>query len=227
MMMRAATAVSLLTAALRPAAAQTALDLFQQALALENSGCSMNYGRSAVNPNGHRRRLQLGLGQLTSAACDIATLQDRAAEVDLACCPNDSCNGAQPSQCDYRCAAHFLPFNADWYEHAQPNAHHNLICRDETFSERFRRCVQRNDSHRHRAGYDPRGGLVHTAEHQPHRQNRAEGHLPQRHPQLQSRPEGRGRDRMRRRDHRRRVLRFSIEMAAVSIENSTEKWLFQ
>ena len=35
------------------------------------------------------------------------------AEVDLACCPSDECSGGLPSQCDYRCAAHFLPFNAD------------------------------------------------------------------------------------------------------------------
>ena len=66
---------------LRPTAAQTALELFQQALALENEGCSMNYPRTEVNPNGHRRQLQLGLGQLTSAACDLTTLQDRAVSI--------------------------------------------------------------------------------------------------------------------------------------------------
>jgi hypothetical protein len=102
----------LLVATLRPVSGQTALELFQEALALEGEGCTLNFPNGPVNPNGHRR-MQLGLGGLTSDSCDITSLQDRAAEVDLACCPGDSCGGNIPTQCDYHCATHFLPFFAD------------------------------------------------------------------------------------------------------------------
>lgn len=92
--------------------AQTVLDLFQQAHALENEGCTITYPRGQVQGGGHRR-LQLGLGGLVSQSCSLATVQNRAAEVDAACCPGDSCGGQQPSSCDYHCASHFVPFYAD------------------------------------------------------------------------------------------------------------------
>ena len=55
---------------------QTATELFQQALALENEGCTLRFPSGQVNPSGHRR-MQLGLGGLTSETCDIASLQAR------------------------------------------------------------------------------------------------------------------------------------------------------
>ena len=93
-------------------AQESALSLFQQALSLEREGCELHYPSSQVNGGGHRR-MQMGLGELTSATCDLKSVQDRAAEVDMNCCPNDECGGSIPSQCDYRCATHFLPFFAD------------------------------------------------------------------------------------------------------------------
>jgi len=103
---------ALLLALLPAAAAQTADELLRSARDLARAGCTMKLPKGEVNHGGHRR-MQLGLGGLSSSTCELATLQNQAAAVDAACCPNDSCDGGIPSSCDYACAVEFVPFWTD------------------------------------------------------------------------------------------------------------------
>ena len=90
--------------------------LLRSVLSLEHSGCevSMLGGTVKAATAGHRRT-QIGGGKLWNVAqkCDPKALQARAADVDKACCPHDSCKHGSPSTCTYTCAVHLVPFYAD------------------------------------------------------------------------------------------------------------------
>jgi hypothetical protein len=92
--------------------------LLRSVLALEHKGCSvpLPHGFVRAAQGGQHRRTQIGGGGMwgVSSKCNPAALQARAADVDKACCPNDSCKrGGMPSKCGYRCAVHLVPFYAD------------------------------------------------------------------------------------------------------------------
>ena len=74
---------ALLLALLPAAAAQTADELLRSARDLARAGCTMKLPKGEVNHGGHRR-MQLGLGGLSSSTCELATLQNQAAAVDAA-----------------------------------------------------------------------------------------------------------------------------------------------
>lgn len=67
------------------------------------------------NAGGGHRRVQMFSGGLFEHAtvCDPLTLQDRAAAVDLACCPGDTCTGGVVTECSWNCAVEFVPFYED------------------------------------------------------------------------------------------------------------------
>ena len=79
----------------------------RRAAALLLLGALSKKAASQFNPIG---------GLVTNDNCDLAALQTRSTEVDLACCQGkgrEACPAGTPTQCDLECALTYLPFYED------------------------------------------------------------------------------------------------------------------
>eukprot|EP01048_Picozoa_sp_COSAG05_P000830 COSAG05_NODE_25_length_31349_cov_4.978560_25_plen_492_part_00 len=86
--------------------------------ALEEKGCTLNYGDSGVwdqGGGGKHRRLQFYRPSQNTKCADVKTMNKRAQRIDKVCCPHgkSSCPNGLPSTCGPACAMVFGPFLTD------------------------------------------------------------------------------------------------------------------